>query len=103
MPPSAELRPDQTDQDSLPPYDVIDGIIEAYVEKGKSLNEIIDLGYSKTDVQHIVNLICKMNTNDVNLLWGFVLPNIVLVGIGTIRLRQSIKMRCDLLLNYSWV
>ena len=57
--PSAELRPDQTDQDSLPSYDVIDGIIEAYVEKGKSLNKIIDLGYSKTDVQHIVNLICK--------------------------------------------
>jgi NAD+ synthase (glutamine-hydrolysing) len=57
--PSAELRPDQTDQDSLPPYDVIDGIIEAYVEKRKSLNEIIDMGYSKTDVQHIVNLICK--------------------------------------------
>jgi len=57
--PSAELRPDQTDQDSLPPYDIIDGIIEAYVEKGKSLYEIIDMGYSKNDVQHIVNLICK--------------------------------------------
>jgi NAD+ synthase (glutamine-hydrolysing) len=57
--PSAELRPDQTDQDSLPSYDVIDGIIEAYVEKGKSLYEIIDMGYSETDVKHIVNLICK--------------------------------------------
>ena len=57
--PSAELRPDQTDQDSLPPYDIIDGIIKAYVEKGKSLYEIIDMGYSKNDVQHIVNLICK--------------------------------------------
>ena len=45
--PSAELRPNQTDQDNLPPYDVIDGIIEAYVEKGKSLYEIIDMGYSK--------------------------------------------------------
>jgi len=56
--PSAELRPNQADQDSLPPYDVIDGIIEAYVEKGKSLYEIIDIGYSKTDAQHIVNLIC---------------------------------------------
>ena len=57
--PSAELRPDQTDQDSLPPYDIIDGIIEAYVEKGKSLYEIIDMGYSKNDVQDIVSLICK--------------------------------------------
>ena len=56
--PSAELRPNQADQDNLPPYDVIDGIIEAYVEKGKSLYEIIDMGYSRTDVQHIVNLIC---------------------------------------------
>lgn len=56
--PSAELRPNQIDQDNLPPYEVIDGIIEAYVEKGKSLYEIIDMGYSETDVQHIVNLIC---------------------------------------------
>lgn len=56
--PSAELRPNQVDQDSLPSYDVVDGIIEAYVEKGKSLFEIIDMGYTKTDVQHIVDLIC---------------------------------------------
>ena len=56
--PSAELRPNQIDQDNLPPYDVIDGIIEAYVEKGKSFYEIIDMGYSRADVQHIVNLIC---------------------------------------------
>ena len=34
--PSAELRPDQTDQDSLPPYDVLDGILEAYVEQNRS-------------------------------------------------------------------
>ena len=57
--PSAELRPDQTDQDNLPPYDVVDGIIEAYVENGKSLHEIIDMGYSKDDAQHIINLIVK--------------------------------------------
>ncbi len=56
--PSAELRPNQADQDNLPSYDVIDGIIEAYVEKGKSLYEIIDMGYARADVQHIVNLIC---------------------------------------------
>lgn len=55
--PSAELRPNQTDQDSLPPYDVIDGIIEAYVDKGNSLNEIIDMGYSKNEIQQVVDLI----------------------------------------------
>ena len=56
--PSAELRPNQMDQDNLPPYDVIDGIIEAYMGQDKSLHEIIDMGYIKTDVQHIVELIC---------------------------------------------
>ena len=40
-PPSAELRPDQTDQDSLPPYDVLDAILEAYVVAGKSRAEIV--------------------------------------------------------------
>ena len=44
-PPSAELRPDQTDQDSLPPYDVLDGILEAYVEQDRSPGEIVALGY----------------------------------------------------------
>jgi NAD+ synthase (glutamine-hydrolysing) len=56
--PSAELRPNQMDQDSLPSYDVLDGIIEAYVGEDKSLEEIIGLGYAKTDVGHIVDLIC---------------------------------------------
>jgi NAD+ synthase (glutamine-hydrolysing) len=41
--PSAELRPDQTDQDSLPPYDVLDGIMEAYVEHNEGLREIKDI------------------------------------------------------------
>ncbi len=56
--PSAELRPNQMDQDSLPSYDVLDGIIEAYVEQDKSLHEIIGMGYAKTDVRRIVDLIC---------------------------------------------
>ncbi|MDH5480113.1 MAG: NAD+ synthase [Nitrosomonas sp.] len=56
-PPSAELRPNQTDQDSLPPYEVLDAIIEAYVEQNCSVEEIIALGYREIDVKHIIRLI----------------------------------------------
>jgi len=55
--PSAELRPDQTDQDSLPPYDILDAIIEAYVEHDLSLQEILSKNYPKADVRRVVQLI----------------------------------------------
>jgi NAD+ synthetase len=55
--PSAELRPDQTDQDSLPPYDVLDGIIEAYMERDQSPREIVAMGYPEADVRRVVNLL----------------------------------------------
>ena len=56
-PPSAELRPDQTDQDNLPEYDVIDGIIERYVEQNQSSAEVVAAGYSREAVEQIVRLI----------------------------------------------
>ncbi|HKA45646.1 MAG TPA: NAD+ synthase [Burkholderiales bacterium] len=56
-PPSAELRPDQTDQDSLPPYPVLDAIMEAYVEGDLSPREIIGQGYSRADVERVVRLV----------------------------------------------
>jgi len=56
-PPSAELREDQTDQDNLPEYDVIDGIIEHYVEKNASPEEIIAAGFAPTAVEQIIRLI----------------------------------------------
>jgi len=56
-PPSAELREDQTDQDNLPEYDVIDAIIEHYVERNASPAEIIALGYSPEAVEQILRLI----------------------------------------------
>jgi NAD+ synthetase len=56
-PPSAELRPDQTDQDSLPPYDVLDAIMASYVEKNMNIAEIVALGYAEADVQRVVKLI----------------------------------------------
>jgi len=57
-PPSAELRPNQTDQDSLPPYDVLDRIVRAYVEDLRSPQEIADhYGFDLELVRHIARLI----------------------------------------------
>lgn len=56
-PPSAELKPDQTDQDSLPPYDVLDAIMACYVEKNMNIAEIVARGYAEADVQRVVKLI----------------------------------------------
>ncbi len=56
-PPSAELKPGQTDQDSLPPYDVLDAIIEAYMEKDLSPRQIIASGYAEADVRRVVRLL----------------------------------------------
>ncbi|OIR17423.1 glutamine-dependent NAD(+) synthetase [mine drainage metagenome] len=56
-PPSAELRPEQTDQDSLPPYDVLDAIMACYVEKNMSIPRIMALGYAEADVLRVVKLI----------------------------------------------
>ncbi len=55
--PSAELRPDQKDQDSLPPYDVLDAIMEAYVEQYRSPQEIVAMGHAQADVDKVVRLI----------------------------------------------
>jgi NAD+ synthase/NAD+ synthase (glutamine-hydrolysing) len=56
-PPSAELKPGQTDQDSLPPYDVLDAIVEAYMEQDLSPREIIARGYAEADVRRVVRLL----------------------------------------------
>lgn len=56
-PPSAELRPNQTDQDSLPPYDVLDAIMEAYVELDCSYSEIVAMGHNEQDVARVLRMI----------------------------------------------
>lgn len=56
-PPSAELREDQTDQDNLPEYDVIDAIIEHYVERNASASQIVEAGYPVEAVEQVVRLI----------------------------------------------
>ncbi len=56
-PPSAELRPDQKDEDSLPPYDVLDPVLKAYIEDHKTLSEIVELGYKDALVTAILNMV----------------------------------------------
>jgi NAD+ synthetase len=56
-PPSAELRPNQTDQDSLPPYAILDAILDAYVVQGRSPAEIIANGFEAASVKQVIRLI----------------------------------------------
>ena len=56
-PPSAELRPDQTDQDSLPEYDLLDAILDAYVEKRLGTEEIVAMGFQLDTVNRIIGLV----------------------------------------------
>ena len=56
-PPSAELRPDQKDSDSLPEYNILDGILQSYIEDGLSIDAIIDQGYTEHTVRRIVGLV----------------------------------------------
>ncbi len=58
-PPSAELKPDQKDSDSLPPYEILDPIIKAYVEESKGVNEIIELGFERQIVEEVIERIDK--------------------------------------------
>jgi NAD+ synthase (glutamine-hydrolysing) len=56
-PPSAELRPDQKDVDSLPPYSILDPILQAYVEEDKDLEEIVNMGFEEKIVKEIIRLV----------------------------------------------
>jgi len=56
-PPSAELRPNQTDQDTLPPYDVLDGILKLYIEEWKEVDEITAAGYDRALVERILRAV----------------------------------------------
>ena len=55
--PSAELRPDQKDQDSLPPYDILDGILELYIEQRMAADEIEKRGYSRETIDFVLRLV----------------------------------------------
>ena len=60
-PPSAELRPGQVDQDSLPPYEVLDAILRGYVEEGLSRRDLVALGFAESVVNDIVR---KVDLNE---------------------------------------
>ena len=55
--PSAELRPNQKDQDSLPPYEILDAILDEYVVQGKSLGEIVAMNFDAATVRRVIHLI----------------------------------------------
>jgi NAD+ synthase (glutamine-hydrolysing) len=59
-PPSAELRPDQKDQDSLPPYEVLDAILQRYMEQDQGIEQIVAAGFAPADVERVTRLI-KIN------------------------------------------
>jgi NAD+ synthase (glutamine-hydrolysing) len=60
-PPSAELRLNQTDLDSLPPYEILDGILKAYIEELKDADEIIAMGYEESIVRDVIK---KVDRNE---------------------------------------
>jgi NAD+ synthase (glutamine-hydrolysing) len=56
-PPTAELKPNQKDEDSLPPYEILDPILQAYVEEDRSLEEIIEAGYDRATVARVMIMV----------------------------------------------
>ncbi len=60
-PPSAELRPDQKDEDSLPPYPILDGILKGYVEEGLSSQDLVERGYDAAVVKEMIR---KVDLNE---------------------------------------
>ncbi|HQN79874.1 MAG: NAD+ synthase [Kiritimatiellae bacterium] len=56
-PPSAELRPEQRDSDSLPPYDLLDPILERYVERQEGLRDIVTAGYDEVTVRRVIRMV----------------------------------------------
>ena len=52
--PSAELKPDQTDQDDLPPYEILDQILKGYIEEAKGVEEIVEMGFDRALVEDVI-------------------------------------------------
>ena len=60
-PPSAELRPGQLDQDTLPPYDILDPILKGYVEEGLARSDLVEKGFAEAVVNEVVR---KVDLNE---------------------------------------
>ncbi|MFB2587249.1 NAD+ synthase [Acinetobacter sp. c1-l78] len=78
-PPSAELRPDQKDQDSLPPYDILDGILYMYIEENMSQDEIIAKGFDAEVVKKVIGL---TDRNEYKRRQGAIGPRISAKAFG---------------------
>ena len=78
-PPSAELAPDQKDQDNLPPYDVLDAILQRYVERDESAEQIIAAGFSVDDVNRVIRLV---DLNEYKRRQAAIGPRITERGFG---------------------
>ncbi len=78
-PPSAELAPDQKDQDNLPPYDLLDAILQLYVEQDESAERIIAAGFSESDVNRVIRLV---DLNEYKRRQAAIGPRITERGFG---------------------
>jgi len=78
-PPSAELAPDQTDQDNLPAYEILDAILQRYVERDESAEQIIAAGFSEQDVNRVVRLV---DLNEYKRRQAAIGPRITERGFG---------------------
>jgi NAD+ synthase (glutamine-hydrolysing) len=78
-PPSAELAPDQKDQDNLPPYDVLDAILQRYVEQDESAEQIIAAGFNADDVNRVIRLV---DLNEYKRRQAAIGPRITERGFG---------------------
>lgn len=78
-PPSAELRPDQCDQDSLPPYEVLDALVAGFVENGLSVADLIEQGYAPEAVKQVAHL---LRINEHKRRQGAIGPKITNTAFG---------------------
>ena len=79
-PPSAELRPGQLDQDSLPPYEVLDVILKKYIEEHKSIKQIIDEGFNTDIVTKVILMVDRSEYKRRQMAPG---PKITIKAFGT--------------------
>ena len=75
--PSAELRPNQTDQDSLPPYEVLDAILKLYLEKKKTQDEVIQAGFEPSVVKRVLGLVNKNKYKQMQIPPGLPLRHLI--------------------------
>ena len=84
-PPSAELAPNQIDQDTLPPYEILDAILTLFIEKDLDVDAIIAQGFDEKIVRKVITMVLKMNTNVDKPLPVFALPKKPSAAIDDIR------------------